>query len=163
MYTTFMCVIFPRDNALPWTRFVSATCHRWWCWPLNWTILTGEESCCYCVSGEHYEGGGTSNVFWLFLHGYFCKRNRLNKKFTAAMHCDVSFVYFRILSYGGRHFLVAGMYCSDWEKGANCIALCQRKWLHSMKTCVFCKIQAHRPVYASLVGVVTCVGKELYD
>ena len=26
-----------------------------------------------------------------------------------------------------------------------------------------CKIQTYRPVYASLVGVVTCVGEEQYD
>ena len=111
VYNVCVCYFFPRDNALPWTHLlfpgsVSATCHRWWCWPLNWTILTGEESFCswYCVRGKHYESGGTSNVFWLFLRGYFCKRNRLNKKFTAAMRCDVTFVYVRILTYGGRHF-----------------------------------------------------------
>ena len=38
---------------------------------------------------------------------------------------------------------------------------------YSNKTCIFCKIQAHIPVYTSLVGVVTCVGdsvgEERYD
>ena len=34
---------------------------------------------------------------------------------------------------------------------------------YSNKTCIFCKTQTHIPVYASLVGVVTCVGKERYN
>ena len=64
--------------------------------------------------------------------------------------------------YGGRHF--------EWQK---CIAVIERKVLiislfgnasdYFNKTCIFCKIQAHRSVYTSLVGVVTCVGEERYD
>ena len=34
---------------------------------------------------------------------------------------------------------------------------------YSNKTCIFCKIQALIPVYAILVGVVTCVREEQYD
>ena len=34
---------------------------------------------------------------------------------------------------------------------------------YSNNTCIFCKIQAHTPVYASPVGVVTCVREEQYD
>ena len=73
-------------------------------------------------------------------------------------------VYLRMVAaiFSGRNVLqqLWAPDCSDWEKGANCIALFQCKWLHYTKTCVFCEIQAHRPVY---VGVVTCIGKELYD
>ena len=55
-----------------------------------------------------------------------------------------------ILSYGGRHF-----------EGQKCIAVIERNVVivllfanasdYSDKTCIFCKIQAHITVYASLV------------
>ena len=48
---------------------------------------------------------------------------------------------------------------------ANRIALRERQVTTSTNnnTCVFCKIQAHIPVYVSIVGAVTCVREEQYD
>ena len=77
--------------------------------------------------------------------------------------CDVTFICIHLLFlYGGHHF-----------ECQNCIAVIERKVLiislfanasdYSNKTCILCKIQAHRPVYASLVGVVTCIGEERHD
>ena len=74
------------------------------------------------------------------------------------LRCDVTFVYVCILPFGGHHF--------------ECIVVIERKVLivslfanasdYSNETCIFC-IQAHRPVNASPVGVVTCVGEEQCD
>ena len=51
------------------------------------------------------------------------------------------------------------MYCSDWEKGANQIVAHQHKWL-LQRNYHICKILAHRPFHASLIGVVTDVGEQ---
>ena len=53
------------------------------------------------------------------------------------------------------------MYCGDWEKGANRIVVHQRKWLLQWNYNI-CKIQAHRPFHASLIGVVTGIGEQWY-
>ena len=53
------------------------------------------------------------------------------------------------------------MYCGDWKKGANRIIVHQRKWLLQWNYNI-CKIQAHRPFHASLIGVVTGVGEQRY-
>ena len=60
--------------------------------------------------------------------------------------------------------------------GQKCIAVFERTWRkvlivslfatasdYSNKTCIFCKMQAHIPVHARLVGVVICVREERYD
>ena len=49
------------------------------------------------------------------------------------------------------------------EKGANHVIIVahQRKWLLQWNYNI-CKIQAHRPFHASLIGVVTCVGEQRY-
>ena len=58
-----------------------------------------------------------------------------------SLHGDVTFVYICILSYGGCHFQGQKMYCStsDWEKGANHIALRQHKWLLQQDLDIFKK------------------------
>ena len=77
-----------------------------------------------------------------------------------SLNGDNTLVYVRILPYGDHNS--GGQNCSDWEKGANHITLCQRKWLLQQDL----HIQVYVLVftkYASLVGVVTCVGKKWYD
>ena len=67
-----------------------------------------------------------------------------------------------ILPYGGH--LVGEQKCiAVIERRVLIVSLFANTSDHSNKTGIFCKIQAHRPVNASLVRVVTCVHKEQYD
>ena len=80
------------------------------------------------------------------------------------LHGDITFGHFRIRLFG--RCLVGGqkctfLYCDDWEKGANRIVVRQCKWL-LQRNYHICKIQAHRPFHASLIGVVTGIGEQRY-